>query len=556
MPSRMRSESITSETPPLRAVSVEKPGIVFAFVALACLAYYRNVNWDEFYFLSHVHAWVDGRLDRPLQTVFVHAFRWLTWLPGNEWEQIFAGRLVMALCLAATTCAVFCIARHLTSPAAAGLASLAFLSSGYVLAHGGSFRADPIAAALLTSSLAMMLITQMRWWQGLIAATLLACAFLVTIKSVLYLPAFLGVLIWRWSDRAVLARILIAGVLSLGLAAALFLLHAAQITPAAGIDARTNAADAATTALLNTDLFPRSDVIFSWAMLSVPQLFLVGIGLASARRSRLIAVLILFAVPILSVVIYRNAFPYFFPFAAPLLMVAAAVGANKLSIAKRTGLMLAMILGAMVQLFLIAPENARAQRATIAEVHRLFEAPVPYIDAHGMIGSFPSASFFMSTWELERYNAAGKPVLAEAILREQPPLLLAQRRVLNDAMLSMAVHRPEASLLPADAAALRATYVHYSGNVWLAGTEIQFGSREEMLSVPFAGTYRIETNAEVRLNGALYRSGDVTKLDQTQINAEGTIGTTLRLVWDTGVAPVARNALERDYYAGFLRLVF
>ena len=34
-----------------------------------------NVNWDEFFFLSHVHALLRGDLVMPYQTAFTQAFR-------------------------------------------------------------------------------------------------------------------------------------------------------------------------------------------------------------------------------------------------------------------------------------------------------------------------------------------------------------------------------------------------------------------------------------------------------------------------------------------------
>ena len=136
-------------------------GILAAFVILAVLAYYRNVNWDEFYFLSHVHAWLDGRLDRPMQTGFVYAFGWLDRVPGYEMQQIFAARLVMIGCLGVTAWSIPRIARHFTTSRCATLAVLAFLCAGFTLPHGGSFRSDPIAAALLTSSLAIAVTCRM-----------------------------------------------------------------------------------------------------------------------------------------------------------------------------------------------------------------------------------------------------------------------------------------------------------------------------------------------------------------------------------------------------------
>jgi len=78
--------------------------IFAAFIVHVVLAYTRNVNWDEFFYLSHVYAHLDGRLDRPLQTAFVHAFSWVQYLPGYESEQISVLRLFMTGFLAILVC--------------------------------------------------------------------------------------------------------------------------------------------------------------------------------------------------------------------------------------------------------------------------------------------------------------------------------------------------------------------------------------------------------------------------------------------------------------------
>ena len=134
-------------------------------ILLIVLAWTRNVNWDEFYFLSLVHEHLNGRLDRPMQTGFVHGFGWLARLPGDEMDQIFIARLVMTALFATTAYSVHRIAAHLSDRASADVAVLAFITSGFALAHGTSFRADPIAAALLMGALAMMATTRMKAWQ-------------------------------------------------------------------------------------------------------------------------------------------------------------------------------------------------------------------------------------------------------------------------------------------------------------------------------------------------------------------------------------------------------
>ncbi|MEM7472968.1 MAG: hypothetical protein AAF340_16595 [Pseudomonadota bacterium] len=539
-----------------RTPIVERFGILACFITLCVLAFTRNVNWDEFHFLSFVHAWLDGRLDRPMQTGFVYAFGWLKGLPGHEIDQIIAARLVMVGCVALTALSVHRIARHFTNQRYASFAVLAFLCSGFVLAHGGSFRSDPIAAALLTSALALSMTTKLSAWQVFAISLLTALAFLVTIKSALYLPCFLGVLIWRAGDRAALMKLTIALVLAGVSFWILYGLHAAGLVIAEGKDTATTASSAVKTTLLSDRFFPRADTILSWALFSLPQLALAAIAIYLSGKSRLTVVVLLFCAPLLCVVIYRNAYVYFFPFAAPLLMVAVAVAAQKLATVKmleRFGL--AMLAAAAVQLVLIAPENARTQRATLTEIHRLFDQPVPYIDGYGMVASFQNTSFFTSSWGVAKYRAKGVPVFVDIIETQQPPLLIAHRRPLGAAMVEETYRDDDLDLLLADRTTLRASYIHYSGSIWLAGIEVENAGAAQRARLPFPGRYRLEADVNVRINATTLAPGESINLEARDIFVEGPAGTKLRLIWDTGVEPISRDALGRDMFVGFKRLV-
>lgn len=530
-----------------------RAGIVVAFALLLVLSYTHNVNWDEFYFLSHVHAFLDGRLDRPMQTFFVHGFTWLTAVPGHEMEQIFAARLVMVGCLALTTYSVHRIARHVTDARFADIAALGFLTSGFVLAHGASFRADPIAAALLSSAIALLLTTRLSVWQMGAAALLSALAMLVTIKSALYLPAFLAVLIWRADDRAAALRILATGLLAIALCGVLYLWHASQIQTAQGKDTATNAKDALHTTLLRSGLLPRRQELIGWALFSLPQIVLAGIGLCAAGSARKTFVLVLFAAPLLSVVIYRNAFVYFFPFATPLLMVAVAIGAQRLGSPRRLSQLVAVMLAAFAfQAVHTLPDRADNQRAVIAEVHRLFPNPVPYIDDSHMIASFPNPGFFMSGWGVAGYRAAGKPVFAKIIAQHRPPLLIADKTTL---MQTMAPRQPTTGaapiLLPEDDAILRATYVHYAGPIWLAGGQVTLTGAPTRLSLPFPGTYRLSSETPVQIGSDTIPPGAAVEMGAAPVDITGPKGATATFIWNTGVPPVAPDSLDPEVFVGF-----
>lgn len=528
--------------------------VAACLVLLLPMSFLRNINWDEFYFLSHVHAWLDGRLDRPMQTFFVHGFGWLAQVPGHEFGQIVAGRLVMLAFLMLTCHAIWRMGSHLADPRAAKIAVLAFLCSGFVLPHGTSFRADPIATGLLTTALSILLTSRMRILEILSVALLSALALLVTVKSALYLPAFLGVLVFRRREETMLLRVLIAGGLAIGVAAGLYLWHSAGLSVTEGNETAANLREAAGTTLLSGNLLPRWNEILLWALLSLPALILAGMGLAQARSSRLIILSAAFALPLLCLVVYRNAFPYFFPFISAPLMVTAALGASRLRNAPR----LPMLLVAMATLsagqgLLALSEGNAAQRATLAEVHRLFPEPVPYIDQHGMVAEFPKQGFFMSTWGIESYRKAGKPVFAAIIAEAQPPLLLANRWELARAVAD-GNSRPGA-LLPEDQAALKESYVHYAGAIWLAGRDLLGAGAEVSFTVPFPGLYRLFADAPVLIDGTAVAPGSALWLDGSRHALVATAGAQVRLIWATAADGTAPPALPAsDLYSGFWRL--
>ncbi|WP_424833011.1 ArnT family glycosyltransferase [Ruegeria sp.] len=490
-----------------------------------------------------------------MQTFFVHGFTWLGALPGHEMEQIFAARLVMIGCLGLTTFSIHRIARHFTTRRSADIAVLGYLTSGFVLAHGASFRADPIAAALLTTSIMILLSTRLSFWQMVAAAIMSALAVLVTIKSALYLPAFLAVLIWRIEDRSAVLRIIVAGVLAGIICASLYLWHASGIRIAEGNETAHNAKDALNTTLLKSGMFPRATELLSWAMFSIPQIILVGLGVSARGSSRQVLLLMLFAAPLFAVVIYRNAFVYFFPFAVPLLMVGVAIGAQRLDTSRRlTQLVVVMFAGFCIQVVQTLPDRAATQHATIAEVHRLFPEPVSYIDDSHMIASFPNPGFFMSGWGVARYRAEGHPVFAGIIAEHQPPMLIANKTALAHTMDPALPDGTAPVLLPEDHAILRKSYVHYLGSIWLAGREVALTGVPVQLVLPFPGNYRVEADQPVQIDTSMVETGDVLAVRTDPVKIIGPEGVTVRLIWDTGVAPSAPGSLDRNIYVGFRML--
>ncbi|HYI31775.1 MAG TPA: hypothetical protein VD863_28405, partial [Bradyrhizobium sp.] len=113
----------------------------------------KSINWDEFYYFSRIQELNDGRLAAALQTSYTRFFQFLPHLPGDAIDQLLIGRSIMLACELIAAAALFGIASRFGSARVALLCALTYLTAGYVFLHGSSFRADPLATALLMSAL-------------------------------------------------------------------------------------------------------------------------------------------------------------------------------------------------------------------------------------------------------------------------------------------------------------------------------------------------------------------------------------------------------------------
>src|SRR3990167_6528645 len=167
---------------------------------------------------------------------------WVPALPGNAVDHVVLIRLFMFGCELVTLACVASIAMRFSDKTTGLLSALAYLSAGYVLQHGTSFRFDPQATALLMASLWVLLSRPASLPWMLFAGVLGGLAGLTTIQSVLYAPAFAGVFWLRWTeagkDRAYLkavATMVAAAALTFVVA---YAFHASNISEASGRGAK------------------------------------------------------------------------------------------------------------------------------------------------------------------------------------------------------------------------------------------------------------------------------------------------------------------------------
>ncbi|ARU16387.1 ArnT family glycosyltransferase [Croceicoccus marinus] len=542
--------------------------IALLLVLQFSMIFTRSINWDEFYWNYEIEAFVKGGVSRPLQTLHARLFSWLPGRPGNAVDHIVVARCFMFACEIATLCFIAGIARRFTGRANAYLCALAYLSAGYVFQHGFSLRSDPMVTAVLTGALYVLARLRVTPVSVLCFGLLAGSAPLITIKCVLYLPAFAALFWLRLSEsgRSIAAR----GRLALYPVAAVFgfaviyLMHSATM-PAATLIA-SSGGDAATSAAKA-----------SGAMIgaSIRAMFFIGtppylpITIKSASISPAFAALLLlspFAIwritltrpeklalsgllsVILTLFFYRNSAAYYYVFV--LAPAAAALGPSLSLARKRLPVWALSAIFLVFALLVFAKEDRTViarQRQTLGAVHQIFPDPVAYIDHNGMIGDFHKMNLLMTPWGMEQYRASKENSYRSAMQSRPVPLLLENDTLLTEVMTG---DRPASILSAADVAALRGNYVRYWGPVWITGKRIPGSAKSVRTEFLVPGDYRV-VGSPLRIDGAVYGPGAIVSIDRGmhELLAKGDRDTLL--LWADAAEPPSTHPPQGYLFVGF-----
>jgi hypothetical protein len=509
-----------------------------------------NINWDEFFYLSHVHEYVRGELARPFQMAHVHLFAWLPKTSPHEVEQILAGRVVMTALLGVTAVLIFRLASQWVSPHTAWLAPVCFLAASPILRHGGAFRADSLLAPLLLGSLILVTTRRHGKRNAVAAGLLLGAAGAIAVKAVLSVPVLtLLALVNRDGDgadtlgqrlRAGAKRVTIIGVVSIVLAAVLVALHQANLAQNPSKNLASFAVGVADKTLLSVPWFPRTDylqpiLLENWAV----WLLILGGTLAAVVRRSSAGIC---AIALLPIVFYRNAFPYYYLVMLAPAAVLAALCADtlRLTVARVSGnasswvpvlVAIPVLLQFGVNFSYLRYDGLERQRTLISAVHQIFPNPVPYIDHSGMVSSFPKANFFMSSWGLENYRKNGVGFMRDAISHERPPALITNTSVLDPTSAASSVLTEE------DRSLIEQFYIEYWGPIRVAGARIDLDSFQVAeVALPFPGRYRLEASQPVDGNGQRLFNGAVIEVRDEEpfsvrLVSSGSGVTTVRMLW-------------------------
>ncbi|MCK0100200.1 hypothetical protein MWU38_12475 [Qipengyuania sp. S6317L1] len=538
-----------------QAISRVWPAALLVLMAVlhVHLALTRSINWDEFWFYSQVEALAQARNFQPLQTLHTQMFAW--WLPqlgGTAVEQILTARWVMLGFTAIASAAIFVTARKISNDTAAYLAVAAYLGGGFVLNHAASFRVDAIAAATLGSALAVAMCTRLRAPAILALGALIAVSALVTIKFVLWFPAFLGIALWRWEEEGFdwryVARWVAAGLVAAVMGAALYLWHSAAAEAGQAAVSTTSYAGRSAAKMFGLFHSPYLYLMRHAALFAVPLALAVVLApVLIARDKRSVAkraALALLWFPVLTPLFYHNSAPYFYVFILPPVAIAASVSFAFL--AERYGApMCAAAIASFAMMAWVTNEEPVTQRqhALLSAIDETFAEPVAYFDCCGMIGRFTKANGFMTPWGIEGYRASGEPRFA-GTMEEQPVPLLFD----NEQMFAPLFESDAPTFFhPDDEAALRSNYRHFWGDLYLAGHDLEAGETINW-NVLVPGTYT--ASAPLIIDGARVEAGATVELARGSVAISNPLNEPAYIMWGDNIA-APQMAAPSDYWGGF-----
>ena len=469
--------------------------IVSVILCQVWLIFERAINWDEFLHFGQIYELADGRLRSSIQTLPTRLFSWATLVSQDVIAQIQAIRLVMLACAVLTAASIIALARRLVSLETALLCGLVYLTAGFVFTNAFTFRTDPVIAAALMAALCVFAFGHLTWMRAALVGILIGVAGALSIKSIFYLPCFAAVAWLHWSGQdirklRILSHLLVVLAASILTFALLIGLHGAGLPasePQAGNLERTVGN------FLRFFEFEQIRYVFAESIFApLITIGLVALPFAARGLPRQTKILLVgLCGPLLCLLFYRNTFPYFFTFILPPVCVAIAPVLARL--VARYGHIPVIIFAMIGPVFLLAKEpygTLDRQRATIAEVERLFPEPTPYLSYSGYVPHYPRQfPSLISGVGLRRYWTERNGQIARDIEAGRIAFVIAT----GDALDAVYNGAGSTQILPErDVAALRSNFLQYSDTIYILGRKVCPQDGRQTVQIFRRGVYSLQ----------------------------------------------------------------
>jgi len=543
--------------------------VVVAAAALALLltvqftqVFRRAINWDEFWHYNHLIQFQNGELTRPLNTLHVRAFSWVTGLPGNAVDHIVVIRLFMFGCELAIVAGIVALASRFADRATGLLCALAYISFPFVFQHGYSFRFDPPSTALMMGALCVLALRPLDLRGMLGAGLLIGTGLMVTIKIVLLLPAFAGILWWRWSEQrfawAYVARVAVTGAIALATAGVIFALHSRGIAGVASENA-ANIVEGSGATMFALEAKPYWPIAIAAAQMAplvtlLLALFPFALWKWKATRHEKIALLGLY-LPLTTLLFYHNTAPYYYVFMLPWMLIACSIAMPYINTRiTASGTAALFLVFGLIGYAFEEESPIDKQRALIDTAFATFPKDTAYFDFMGMLAEQPKANPFVTPATLRQYHLANRSIYRASMEQRPVPLLVDDdfqfQQLFADPYVPTMTEGGVPHFSPEDAEALRDTYLQWWGPFYLAGEDVPAGSEPYRFEIRVPGPYTVEGDA-LAMDGTTYRPGDIVRLDRGFHTVTGSRAKPARVIWGERLQRPSAAAPDKPFFMGW-----
>jgi len=542
-------------------------GSIFLCLVLQLIMALRFViNQDEFYNLNMGYEFLRGEIGTPFQTLMFRMSGWLRFLPGNEIDQIVAGRLFNYAAAIATSFFIYKTCKRYFSTNASLFAVLAYFGFYYVFRHLTAFRADVLVTMCLMAILWLVSDPEQSWRKVGAAGLLIGIAFTLSIKSIFYMPIVALFLLGRWMtsnwSRQAFLQGLAMFLIAIGSFAILFILHSPKTSIAA-----ENAAylqSISKTSFTHSGLFNRQGVfgmsllqnLVGWGVLLLGLLETTKEIKTNPNRPRMETIYILaFIIPLTPIIFYYHANPYFYPFMLAPAMIFIAAAADHFIKSQKSAIFIGLTcIFSLLPLTIFVRSSANhqdTQHIVINAVHEIFPNPVPIIDYCGMISSFDrvnEAGLFINPdiFGHSKYLNKNTPIMADIVKTHQPQIILANVTGLD--LQNEFRHEFSYDLLEEDARVLKENYLKFWGPVYVPGKMFKGDSRFEIL---MGGTYTYYGSEAANIDGNEIKNGEVVHLSPGSHEISNLTSSASRLVWGDNLKKPDIPEPTRSLFNGF-----
>jgi hypothetical protein len=454
---------------------------------------------------------------------------------------------------------IYKIARIYLGKEGALFSALCYFSYYNIVLHGNSFRMDPICCFLFLSSLYLVLGRTYSYTNVIIAGILMGLSLMITIKSSIYLLsiALLYFINIRFSSEKIkilkhASVFLAALLLSAGLFYSYHIFSLTSAGTAMAYSAPQNLGqfyplkvqpvssnylyNVFSKMFLENGFIPRFDVFKKTVYKDAIIWLCLIIGIISTfkeiqmknEKSLMLRQLLPLLILPLTVVFYRNAWPYYYVFIIPPVLIYCGMVIDKIALSVNSTkstlswwimtILFLSVFCTMVSFYTNRNSNETiTQRNLVNLVHQIFPKPTPYIDGCSMISAYPKIGFFMTSWGVEEYRKLNIPIYRDLISKHHPAFLIANRNCIDPQRMMAKETKSEYELLDKDKEVILKNYVKHWGGLYVAGKKFEFSnvSETQQFEILIPGIYTVESDAVVSIDGADYKPGSQVMLEET-----------------------------------------